>query len=115
VITHWCGKMKIQPHFISKCATVLQMIVVALGVLGRKDQFGLGEDWLFWWCLAATVCTGSTFLIYFPAGMKQLRAVPASAPSEDQSRRLVRLDFEVDPSTRSDGGKSTRDEKDEDE
>ena len=42
VITHWCGKMKIQPHFISKCATVLQMIVVALLVLGRKDQFGLG-------------------------------------------------------------------------
>jgi len=41
--------------------------------------------------------------------------VPASAPSEDQSRRLVRLDFEVDPSTRSGGGKSTRDEKDEDE
>ena len=68
VITHWCGKMKIQPHFISKCATVLQMIVVALGVLGRKDQFGLGEDCLFWWCLAATGCTGLTFLIYFPAG-----------------------------------------------
>ncbi len=36
VITHWCGKMKIQPHFISKCATVLQMFVVAWGVLGGK-------------------------------------------------------------------------------
>ena len=113
VITHWCGKMKIQPHFISKCATVLQMFVVAWGVLGREDQFGLETDWLFWWCLAATVCTGTTFLIYFPAGMKQLKAVPASSPSSDQSRRLVRLDFEVDPSTLAGGWKSARDEKDE--
>lgn len=115
VITHWCGKMKIQPHFISKCATVLQMIVVALVVLGRKDQFGLGEDWLFWWYLVATVFTGATFLIYFPAGMKQLQAVPASAPSEDQSRRLVRLDFEVDPTSRMGDAKSSRAEKDESE
>ena len=89
------------------------MIVVALVVLGRKDQFGLGEDWLFWWYLVATVFTGSTFLIYFPAGMKQLRAVPASAPSEVQSRRLVRLDFEVDPSTRVGGAITSRVEKDE--
>jgi cardiolipin synthase len=115
VITHWCGKMKIQPHFISKCATVLQMVVVAWGVLSREKGPVQPEDWLFWWCLAATVVTGTTFLIYFPAGIKQLKAVPASAPSEDQSRRLVRLDFEVDTSTRSDGGKSTRDEKDEGE
>ena len=101
VITHWCGKMKIQPHFISKCATVFQMFVVSWGVLGGKSQFGFEYDWLFCWCLAATVCTGSTFLIYFPAGMKQLKAVPASSPSEDQSRRLVGLDFEVDTSVRS--------------
>jgi len=113
VITHWCGKMKIQPHFISKCATVLQMIVVAWGVLGRKDQFGLEADWLFWWCLAATLCTAATFLVYFPAGMKQLQAVPASAPSEDQSRRLVRMDFEVDPTNRTSGSKTSNAEKDE--
>ena len=93
--------MKIQPHFISKCATVLQMFVVSWGVLGGKSQFGFEYDWLFCWCLAATVCTGSTFLIYFPAGMKQLKAVPARSPSEDQSRRLVGLDFEVDTSVRS--------------
>jgi hypothetical protein len=59
------------------------------------------------------VFTGSTFLIYLPAGMKQLQAVPASAPSEDQSRRLVRLDFEVDPTTRVGGAKTSRAEKDE--
>jgi hypothetical protein len=58
------------------------------------------------------VCTGATFLIYFPAGMKQLQAVPASAPSEDQSRRLVRLDFEVDPTTLVGSAKSSRAEKD---
>ena len=79
-------------------------------MLGGRDQFGLEFDWLFWWCLATTVCTGSTFLIYFPAGIKQLRAVPASSPSEDQSRRLVRLDFEVDPSTRAGGGAKSRDD-----
>jgi hypothetical protein len=105
--------MKIQPHFISKCATVLQMFVVAWGVLGGKDQFALEYNWLFWWCLAATVVTGATFLIYFPAGMKQLQAVPASAPSEDQSRRLVLLDFEVDPTTRAGVEESALDEKDE--
>jgi hypothetical protein len=45
--------------------------------------------------------------------MKQLQAVPASAPSEDQSRRLVRLDFEVDPTSRMGDAKSSRAEKDE--
>ena len=90
--------MKIQPHFLSKCATVLQMFVVAWGVLGRKDQFGLEADLFFWWCLLATICTGLTFLIYFPAGMAQLRAVPASSPSKDQSRQLLRMDIELDQS-----------------
>ena len=98
VITYWCGKMKIQPHFLSKCATVLQMFVVAWGVLGRKDQFGLETDLFFWWCLLATICTGLTFLIYFPAGVAQLRAVPASSPSKDQSRQLLRMDIELDQS-----------------
>lgn len=108
VITYWCGKMKIQPHFISKCATVLQMFVVAWGVLGKKEQFGLEADWFFWWCLVTTIVTGITFLIYFPAGMAQLRAAPASSPSEDQSRRLVQVDFEVDHSKRLAGKKNTR-------
>ena len=98
VITYWCGKMKIQPHFLSKCATVLQMFVVAWGVLGRKDQFGLETDLFFWWCLLATICTGLTFLIYFPAGVAQLRAVPASSPSKDQSRQLLRMDIELNQS-----------------
>ena len=98
VITYWCGKMKIQPHFLSKCATVLQMFVVAWGVLGRKDQFGLETDLFFWFCLLATICTGLTFLIYFPAGVAQLRAVPASSPSKDQSRQLLRMDIELDQS-----------------
>ena len=98
VITYWCGKMKIQPHFLSKCATVLQMFVVAWGVLGRKDQFGLETDLFFWSCLLATICTGLTFLIYFPAGVAQLRAVPASSPSKDQSRQLLRMDIELDQS-----------------
>ena len=98
VITYWCGKMKIQPHFLSKCATVLQMFVVAWGVLGRKDQFGLETDLFFWWCLLATICTGLTFLIYFPAGVAQLRAVPASSPSKDQSRQLLRMNIELDQS-----------------
>jgi hypothetical protein len=45
--------------------------------------------------------------------MKQLKAVPASAPSEDQSRRLVRMDFEVDPSTLAVGNKKSHEQKDE--
>jgi hypothetical protein len=43
--------------------------------------------------------TGFTFLIYFPAGMAQLRAVPASSPSEDQSCQLLSMNIELDSST----------------
>ena len=99
LITYWCGKMKIQPHFLSKCATVLLMFVVAWGVLGCKAQFGLETDWFFWLCLLAAMLTGFTFLIYFPAGMAQLRAVPASSPSEDQSCQLLSMNIELDSST----------------
>ena len=108
IITYWCGKMKIQPHFLSKCATVFQMFVVAWGVLGRKEQFGLELDLFFWLCLLATVSTGITFLIYFPAGMAQLRAVPASSPSEDQSRQLLRMDIELKNSVAQSGKKISR-------
>ncbi|MEC8973854.1 MAG: hypothetical protein VX509_08025, partial [Verrucomicrobiota bacterium] len=105
--------MNIPPLLDSMCATVLQLLVGVGGVLGGGHQFGLEYDWLYWWCLAATLCTGSTFLIYFPAGLKQLKAVPASAPSEDQSRRLVRMDFEVDSSTLAVGKKKSHEEKNE--
>ena len=98
VINHWVGRVKVRPHFLSKCATVLQMVLVAWGVLGCKHQFGLGEEspFFFYWCLLATVLTGLTLFIYFPAGMAQLRAVPASSPSEDQSRNMAATNIEVD-------------------
>ena len=66
-------------------------------VVPRLDQ-ALWADLFFWWCLLATICTGLTFLIYFPAGVAQLRAVPASSPSKDQSRQLLRMDIELDQS-----------------
>ena len=44
--------------------------------------------------------TGFTFLIYFPAGMAQLRAVPASSPSEDQSCQLLSMDIKLDSSAK---------------
>jgi len=84
------------------------MFVVAWGVLGRKEQFGLELDLFFWLCLLATVSTGITFLIYFPAGMAQLRAVPASSPSEDQSRQLLRMDIELKNSVAQTGKKISR-------
>ncbi len=98
VINHWVGRVKVRPHFLSKCATVLQMVLVAWGVLGCKHQFGLGDEspMFIFWCLSATVLTGLTLFIYFPAGMAQLRAVPASSPSEDQSLNMVATNIEVD-------------------
>ena len=110
VINHWVGRVKVRPHFLSKCATVLQMVLVAWGVLGCKHQFGLGDESPIFnfWCLSATVLTGLTLLIYFPAGMAQLRAVPASSPSEDQSLNMVATNIEVDSLVSMPNKKNTR-------
>jgi cardiolipin synthase (CMP-forming) len=68
-------KVLIRPVFIGKVATVLQMICVIWGLLKWPSQ------WLFYWSIAAAVCTGVSGLIYVWLGMRQLSASPSSAAS----------------------------------
>lgn len=68
-------KVVIRPVFIGKVATVLQMICVIWGLLKWSQQ------WLFYWSIAAAVCTGVSGLIYIWLGMRQLSASPSSAAS----------------------------------
>ena len=68
-------KVVIRPVFIGKIATVLQMICVVWGLLKWPSQ------WLFYWSIAAAVCTGVSGLIYVWLGMRQLSASPSSAAS----------------------------------
>ena len=68
-------KVVIRPVFIGKIATVLQMICVIWGLFKWPAQ------WLFYWSIAAAVCTGVSGLIYVWLGMRQLSASPSSAAS----------------------------------
>ena len=68
-------KVVIRPVFIGKIATVLQMICVIWGLLKWPSQ------WLFYWSIAAAVCTGVSGLIYVWLGMRQLSTSPSSAAS----------------------------------
>lgn len=68
-------KIVIRPVFVGKIATVLQMICVIWGLFKWPAQ------WLFYWSVAAAVCTGVSGLIYVWLGMRQLSASPGSAAS----------------------------------
>ncbi|HOX59565.1 MAG TPA: CDP-alcohol phosphatidyltransferase family protein [Candidatus Paceibacterota bacterium] len=68
------GKVKVQPRIIGKIATVLQMAVVLLILLKKK------EDWLPALTLGAVFCTGISGLLYVWDGTRQLSAHPSSSP-----------------------------------
>jgi cardiolipin synthase (CMP-forming) len=74
VIHLMVGKVKVQPRFLGKVATVLQMIVV-LWILLKW-----GERWLLVLTIAAAVCTGVSGLLYVWDGSRQLSAHPSSSP-----------------------------------
>ncbi|MHB8523102.1 MAG: CDP-diacylglycerol--glycerol-3-phosphate 3-phosphatidyltransferase [Limisphaerales bacterium] len=78
VIHYACGRVVIQPHFIGKVATVLQMIAVFWTLL-KWDQW-----WLDLWAIGATVCTGISGLVYTRDGIRQLNASPSSAAAPKQ-------------------------------
>ena len=68
-------KVVIRPVFIGKVATVLQMICVIWGLLKWPSQ------WLFYWAIAAAVCTGVSGIIYVWLGMRRLSTSPSSSAS----------------------------------
>jgi cardiolipin synthase (CMP-forming) len=71
-------KVVIRPVFVGKVATVLQMICVIWGLLKWP------EEWLWYWSVAAAVCTGASGIIYVWLGMRHLSASPTSAASPEQ-------------------------------
>jgi cardiolipin synthase (CMP-forming) len=70
------GQVRVQPHWVGKVATVLQMICVSWALLKFP------ADWLERWALGAAVCTGVSGVIYIMAGVRQLSSHPASLPSD---------------------------------
>jgi phosphatidylglycerophosphate synthase len=70
----------VRPHFIGKCATVLQMAVV-IWILLKWDT-GQGAYWLKYVTLAAAICTGVSGLFYVFDGIRQLGSHPTSSATK---------------------------------
>ena len=83
VIQHTVGKVAVRPHFIGKCATVLQMSVV-IWILLKWDQ-SLNALWLKYLTLGAAIFTGVSGLLYVLDGVKQLGSHPTSSPTKNKS------------------------------
>ena len=71
------GKVKVRPHLVGKCATVLQMAAV-LWILLQWHSVML--DYIVW---GAAIFTGVSGFLYVFDGMKQLNAHPASSATRD--------------------------------
>lgn len=82
VIQMTVGKVTVQPCWLGKVATLLQIICVSWVLL--KWDSRLDERWFFAWTLGAAVCTGVSGLIYVWSGVRQLSSHPASSPTARQ-------------------------------
>jgi len=78
VIYMTVGKVKVAPHMIGKCATVLQMASVLWVLLKWPSAVLLYVVW------GAAICTGVSGLLYLFDGMRQLGSHPASSASAEQ-------------------------------
>jgi len=82
VIQMTVGKVTVQPCWLGKGATVLQIICVAWILL--KWDSRPGEPWFLIWTVGAAVGTGLSGLIYVWEGVKQLSSHPASSAAPRQ-------------------------------
>jgi cardiolipin synthase (CMP-forming) len=82
VIQLTVGKVIVHPHFIGKCATVLQMAVV-IWILLKWDA-GRGVLWLKYLALGAAIFTGISGLLYVFDGVRQLGSHPTSSPTKNK-------------------------------
>ena len=82
VIHMTVGKVIVQPSWLGKAATLLQIICVAWVLLKWDRQ--LDDRWFFGWTLGAAIGTGVSGLIYVWHGVKQLSSHPASSPTARQ-------------------------------
>ncbi|MBN2508150.1 MAG: CDP-diacylglycerol--glycerol-3-phosphate 3-phosphatidyltransferase [Verrucomicrobia bacterium] len=78
VIYYTCGRVMVQPVWLGKIATVLQMACVVWGLLK------LGPVGLLIGSAGAAVFTGVSGLIYVFDGVRQLSASPTSGPAPRQ-------------------------------
>ncbi|MBL9139316.1 MAG: CDP-alcohol phosphatidyltransferase family protein [Verrucomicrobiales bacterium] len=69
-----CGRARVQPHWLGKAATVLQMAVVVLALMDRLPDFR------WWLALMAALVTGLSTIVYVRDGVGQLSASPTSGP-----------------------------------
>ncbi len=69
-----CGHVDVRPRFSGKAATVLQMALVILTLLGLDP---VRRTWLEFATLAATLLSG---ILYLRDGLRQLAASPQSSP-----------------------------------
>ena len=85
---------------VCACCTTSWYLLVFIGIYLYLFVFIS----IYWYLLVFLV----TLFIYFPAGMAQLRAVPASSPSEDQSLNMVATNIEVESFVTMPNKKNTR-------
>jgi cardiolipin synthase (CMP-forming) len=81
VIQLTVGKVVVCPHFIGKCATVLQMAVVIWILL--KWDFDFNAQWLKYLMLGAAISTGVSGLFYVLDGVRQLGSHPTSSATKN--------------------------------
>jgi phosphatidylglycerophosphate synthase len=68
------GNVKVNPLFLSKAASVLQMVTIGW-VLFKFSPLGT-----FWLAVAAVVCTAITGLLYVRDGVRQFSEHPVARP-----------------------------------
>ena len=78
IVHHVCGKVRIRPNWMGKCATVFQMALI-VWVLCRWPSEWL--DYLVW---GTAICTGVSGAVYLKDGIQQLGASPRSLPTPNQ-------------------------------
>ncbi len=76
ILQHTIGKFTVQPHFLGKLTTVLQMICISVALLKWNERL--------LWILALTTTVGTAIsgLVYLRDGMRLLARHPVSNPSK---------------------------------
>ena len=77
------GDVKVKPHWLSKTASVLQMICIGWVLL--KFPVTWAVDATFWLALAVTACTIFTGVLYVCDGIRQFSEHPAGQPGGGDS------------------------------
>lgn len=78
-IHYSCGQARVQPQFVGKLATVLQMAVVTMALLDLDPRWRSGLE------IATAIVTGLSGLAYSIDGLRQLAASPHATPRPEDN------------------------------